>query len=105
MDDDDIVVSIRLDDDVALKLAMFAHEARITMNELVVQIIAESVYAWRVTSSRNRREGRYVGRFNGRSIRTTLPQFQIGRPDRGVARAVHLNRLKMRVARYQWAAR
>lgn len=103
MDDDEVDVSLRLDDTTTLKLAMIAHEAGMTLNDAVVAIIALTVDDWRRQrpGSRNQREGTYVGRYNGLHIRSSDPHFQVGRLDRCIARAVRRHRLKLRVARYQ----
>lgn len=90
--DDDINVSFRLEDAVALKLAMFAHEARITMNELLVQVLATTAEGWKLqlrpTSSRNAREGNYTGAHRGRHLRTTRRAYYCGAPYADVAWAL-----------------
>lgn len=106
--DDAITVSIRLDDDVALKLAMFAHEARMTMNALVVDVLAVTAEAWelRRRGSRNGREGRYVGRWPGGHVRSASPWYQAGVLSAGLARAIVIERIRTRVVRHgQVAAR
>ena len=88
--DDEIEIPIRLDDDVALKLAMFAHSIRRTMNEVVVDILATTAYGWelRRRGSRRGREGAYVGKWRGQHLRSTSMVFNWGGPRADVAWAV-----------------
>jgi hypothetical protein len=101
-DDDYKTVSIRLDDAVMLKLAMAAHETNVTLNDLTVAIMSDFIYRRRfVMLSRNRREGKYVGKHGGNHVRTKVRELQLSFLDRGVARAIKLDRLRNKVARRQ----
>lgn len=97
--DDEINVSIRLDDDVALKLAMFAHDAGVTLNALLVAILEDDLVFRRLLPSRNKQQGRYVGRWRGRHVRSTEPWAGQVRLDSGIARAVRQQRVSRRVER------
>ena len=74
--DDEIEIPIRLENDVALKLAMFAHDVRVTLNDLVVNILEDSAAGWalrRRRGSRRDREGVYVGKCAGKHYRAHNP--------------------------------
>lgn len=100
MVEDDVVVSVRLDEDVALKLGLFAHEAHATMNEFAVAVLAMAADGWAAArrGSRNGREGGYVGRANGRHVRSGSPCFYVGMPVAVLARALAHRRTKERVS-------
>lgn len=70
--DDKIEIELRLPDELARNLAQFAHDVGQTMDELV-----ENALTWALQrrGSRNGREGRYVGKFRGRHLRTTKLLF------------------------------
>lgn len=78
--DEYIDVPLKLDNDVALELALFAHDTHRTMSDLVIDILKDSARNWGrehapVRQSRNAREGDYKGRHQGmnyRSIRRWL---------------------------------
>lgn len=88
--DDEIEIQIRLEDDVALKLAMFAHSIKRTMNDVVVNILEGTAYGWELRRRRSRRgrEGVYVGKWRGKHLRSTSMVFNFGQPWADVAWAV-----------------
>jgi adenine deaminase len=86
MDDDDIEVPLRLDDDTIVKLAKVAHEARLTLNDAVLSILAWYLSERsRTPRSRNQREGRYVGTARAGHLRSNSAFMYYGKPDSSVA--------------------
>jgi hypothetical protein len=87
MDGDYKTISLRLDGDVMLTLAMVAHENNVTLNELTVAIMSDFIFRRHfVMPSRNRREGKYVGKHRGRHLRSDARfHFYYGQPDSSVA--------------------
>jgi predicted transcriptional regulator len=71
--DDKIEIELRLPDELARNLAQFAVDVGQTMDEIVERALALNVGAWeaRRRGSRNGREGRYVGKHQGRHLRTS----------------------------------
>jgi hypothetical protein len=94
-----IDVPFRVDDAVALKLAMLAHADGVTLNELMVAILTHMVSAHRVIRSRNAREGHYVGRWRGSHVRSTETWASYGRRDGRTAMAVKKQRLKKKLTK------
>lgn len=104
----DIVVPLRLGDDVLLKLAKIAHEADVTMNTLVVTIMAMTLEDYRRAraTSRNARQGRYVGVYRGRHLRSNTAFFYFGQPDNSVAWLLAADRgMKLRARRPGYTAK
>jgi hypothetical protein len=104
-EEDEAEVSIRLEKDVMLELAMFAHEVHATMNDLIVDILTISSEAWelRRRGSRNGREGHYVGKHRGRHLRGRDAFCFYYQPDSSVAWLLASKRgrsLKARRPRY-----
>jgi predicted transcriptional regulator len=88
--DDKIEIELRLPDELARNLAQFAVDVGQTMDELV-----ENALAWALQrrDSRNAREGRYIGKFRGRHLRTAKQlRYWFGAPAADVAWSVASHR-------------
>lgn len=85
---EDIDMPIRLDHATLLALAVRAHDMRIPLNDLVVHALELAVIRHSLSlrgTSRNRREGRYVGNHRGGHLRSNDAPCYYGRPDSCVA--------------------
>jgi hypothetical protein len=94
-----IDIPVRVDDSVALRLAMHAHEAGITLNDLMVALLDDMLKRPRVIRSRNRREGHYAGKAGGRHLRTDNPRYSVGTPIAVLAWALAGHRWAQRMTR------
>lgn len=93
-----IDVPVRVDDSVALRLAMHAHESGVTLNDLMVALVTDMVERSHAAAprSRNAREGHYVGSWRGCHVRSPGAWPTLSRRR---ARRIKQQRLKKKLER------